>query len=549
MSKRVRTTTALTDISAAVQQMEEQLKAANVKAEHRVKAILSLEETLVRVSELTQGQDVRMQIAFCKGLRKSQIKISFKGAAVRTADLFPPTDNAGEIADMYGPEAEELIRDIVLRANARNLNCRYARGVNTISILVSKSEKTLLYDTLTALAIGVTAGILTRNLASPEMATWISGTMFLPLYQTFLTIITMIIGPFIFFSLAASIAGFQDMGSLGKTGGKVFGCYLMTTLMGVLLCMGLFYLIEPGEWGSMALPETAKEQELICISAAEKLFSIIPTNFIGSFVENDMLKIMFLAILIGATLGHTGKYAEMLKNAFEGLNELFARVTSILASLLPIAILGATANMAVTLDLQSLSALISWVGFSLLCVVLQFVLYLILINLVGRMNPLHYVRKFFPAMLTALMTSSSSVTIPISQECCRKLGVSSRIYSFSIPLGANINMDGTSLMFTGTALFLANLYGIHVDLPTLVSLGTTVMLISVALPGVPGAGTACLLLVFAIVGVPAEAFGMVIGLVPLLELVETSLNVAGDGAVTTIVARSEGAIDMKQYKE
>lgn len=550
MNAKIKTKNTLSDISLAVDQVEQILRDNKVKTEHLVKATLTLEETLVRISELTAGEDTQIQIVVRKGLRKCDIRISYKGSMIGSADLFSQEGLAGELDDEFGPEAEGLIRDMVLRVSAERLTVRHSRGVNTITLLVSKTEKSLLYDTLIALGLGLSVGIITRNVANPELTEWISGNFFMPLYTLFLTVISMIIAPFIFFSLASSIAGFQDMSTLGRTGSKVFGNYMLTTMLGLLMCIGIFFLIQPGTGSTFEFPvPTGTESEVITLSLTDKLISIIPTNFIGSFVENDMLKIMFLAILIGATLGRTGKHTERLKGGFDALNELFGKATSALASLLPLAIFGSTANMAATLDVGAVGSLLSWLGFIMLCIVLQFCLYLVLIIVLGRVNPLQFIRKFSPAMATALMTSSSSITIPTSQECCRKLGISPRIYSFSIPLGANINMDGTSLCFCGTTLFLANLYGIAVTPGALISLVFTIMLISVAIPGVPGAGTACLIMAFVVVGVPAEALGIVIGLLPLIELVETSLNVTGDGTVTTIVASSEKLIDMDVYNE
>lgn len=546
--KKIKIKNTLTDISSAVLQAEEILKATNVKTEHRVRAILTLEETLVRIQELVADAEMPIQIVISKGLRKTRILVSYKGDALKLSDLCPQSPEVAELSEEYGPEAESMIRDMVLRANAERINCRHSRGVNTVTILVSKSEKALLYDTLTALCVGLIAGLVIRNVATTETAAWVSSNIFMPLYSIFITMISMIITPFIFFSLASSISGFQDMGSLGRTGGKVFGCYMLTTMLGILMCIGMFYVMQPGLGAvvSSIVPSGVVADD-VTLSPMERLMGIIPTSFVGSFAENDMLQIMFLAILIGVAIGRTTKYSEKLREGCNALNELFSRITSILSELLPVAIFGSTANMAATLEVESISVLTSWVGYTLVCIGLQFCLYAVLMVVVGRLNPLPFIRKFSPAMVTAFMTSSSSVTIPTSQECCRKLGVSSRIYSFSIPLGANINMDGTSLLFCGTALFLTNLYGITLTPSTLVSVAFTIMLISVAMPGVPGAGTACLLMVFAIVGVPADAFGLVIGLFPLLELLETSLNVTGDGAMTTIVANSEKMLDKQAY--
>lgn len=550
MNAKIKTTNTLTDISHAVETVEQILRDNKIKPKHVVKATLTLEETLVRISQLTAGEETPIQIVVSKGLRKCVIRISYKGNMIGVADLFSQAGLTDGLDEAYGPEAEGLIRDMVLRVSADRMSVRHSRGVNTITLLVCKTEKALLYDTLTALSLGLSIGIITRNVASAELTEWMNSNFFAPLYTLFLTVISMIIAPFIFFSLASSIAGFQDMSSLGRTGSKVLGSYMLTTLLGLFMCIGVFFLFEPGSGSAFEFPlPTGTEGEVITLSLMDKLISIIPTNFIGSFVEDDMLKIMFLAILVGATLGRTGKHAERLKNCFDAFNELFGKATSILASLLPIAIFGSTASMAAMLDVKAVGSLLSWFGFILLCTVMQFCLYLVLILVIGRVNPLQFIRKFSPAMITALMTSSSSITIPTSEGCCRKLGVSSRIYSFSIPLGSNINMDGTSLCFCGTTLFLANLYGITITPSALLSLVVTIMLISVAIPGVPGAGTACLIMAFSVVGVPAEAFGIVIGLLPLIELAEASLNVTGDGVVTTIVASSEKALDMDMYNK
>lgn len=546
--ERIRIANTLADISRGVEQVEKIIKAWGVKSEHLVQSTLTLEETLVRIMERTEGQDVSIQIAACKSLRKRYLRISYKGDVLRTSDLFPPSTHDEVLNEAYGPEAEAMIRDMVIRANADRLNCRHSGGVNTITILVSKTDKALIYDTLLAIGIGMTAGLGVRFLATPDATEWISSNLFMPFYEVFITVISMIIAPFIFFSLTSSIAGFGDMSALGRTGAKVFGCYLLTTLLGTLICIGMFYALAPGlDGGLVAQQPDGAAGETLVLSPMEKLLSVIPTSFVGSFVENDMLKIMFLAILTGISLSRPGKYADKLKESFNAFNDLFSRVTTLLSGFLPIAIFGSTAHMAATLDVNSIDMLLSWIGYMLLCIFLQLCLYMVLLVVMGRLNPLPFLRKFSPAMLTALFTSSSSVTIPTSQECCRKMGITPRVYSFSIPLGANINMDGTSLMFCGTALFMANMYGLTIPPSALLSLVCSVMLISVALPGVPGAGTACMLMVFAILGVPAEAFGLVIGLCPLLELVETSLNVTGDGAMTTIVASSEKLLDKQAY--
>lgn len=548
MDIHIKTTNELQDISTTVERVEGILRSYKLKTKELLKATLTLEETLVRISELTTGEIVPIQITINKGLRNTYLKISYKGAPLHTDDLYSHSTKDVDLSNYYDIEEESVVRDIVLRANAELLTSKYSHGVNTIKLLVSTSDKKMLYDTLTALVVGFIVGIITRNIADAELTAWISHNFFLPFYQLFLTLITMVIAPFIFFSLTNGIAGFQDLSVLGRTGSKIMGSYLLTTFICIMLCISFFYLFQPGLGTTIALPHSLNDHtDVISLSLMGKIMDIVPDNFFGAFVKNDMLNIMFLAILIGAVMGKTGKYAEKLKYCFESLNELFSKLTSVLSALLPIAIFGSTANMAATLNLDTVGPICSWFGFVLFCSMAQLLVYLLLLVILGRINPLPFIQKFFPAMMTAFVTSSSSVAIPTSQECCQRMGISPRIFSFSIPLGANVNMDGTSILFCGTTLFLANLYGIAIPSDTMVSLVVSVMLISVALPGVPGAGTACMLMLFSIVGIPAEAYGIVIGLCPLLELFETMVNVTGDGVVTTIVAHSENSLDMNSY--
>lgn len=403
--------------------------------------------------------------------------------------------------------------------------------------------------TILALVLGMVAGLAVRFLCPASVALGFDDYLFSPLYSLFLTAVAMIMVPMVFFSILSSISGFNDMGALGRTGGKVFAMYLITTLIGVLIAIGMNQLCMPGRPGMMNVPEMGLSSEpAIQLSLKDKLIGIVPESFVGALSGDDMLQVMFIAVLLGVACTRiSSEHAQGLRAAFDRINALFTSATVIIAKFLPFAIFGAVAQMALNMEVDGIGALASWVGVALTCYVIQVLVYMLLIWGAGRMNPLTFIKKFLRAPITAFLTCSSSATMPTTMSCCKKMGISQKIYSLSIPLGVNINMDGTSILFTSTTLFLAGLYGISVSLPTMLSLIASVMMISVALPGVPGAGTACIMMLFSIVGVPAEAFGLIIGLMPMLELFETSLNVTGDGAVTAIVARSEGELDLAKY--
>lgn len=545
--KTIRIKNTLQDVSAAVAQVDEQLRKYKVGVEDRARSTLMLEESLVRIVESTASSEVKIFVSIRRGINSTDLRVTVKCPEIQfvSDSLLGSSDI---LSEEYGPETEALIRDLILRNGAERLRTHYSKGVNRVDILVSRNDKAMIYKTLAALVLGLGSGFAVRMFCSPEVGAGLNEYLFSPLYSLFLTAIAMIMVPMVFFSLATSVAGFGDMSALGRTGGKVFGTYFLTTAIAIGVAIGMNYLLVPGRPGMMVLPEAGADAEpTIRLSLMDKLMSIIPDNFIGAFSSADMLQVMFLAVLLGIACTQIGKFSQPVKNAIDALSAWFSRATSIISGFLPYAIFGAMAQMALKMDVGGIGALASWVGVLMLCLVVQLVVYMLLLWLVARVNPFVFLRKFLPASMTAFFTSSSSAAIPTSMDCCQKMGISRKVYSFSIPLGANINMDGLSVCFVITTLFVAGLYGVSVSAAEIISLITSVMLISIAIPGVPGAGTACILMLFAIVGVPPEAFGLVIGLMPILELFETSLNVTGDGVVTAIVAKSEGEMDTQQY--
>lgn len=537
----------LEDISATVARIDEQLKSYRVSDENRTRSILTLEETLVKIVNSTAGTSTPIFVSLHRTFRHIRLRIMVSCPEI-TFDVDSSLLDASTLQEEYGPEAEVLIRDMILRANTERLRIRYSDGVNRVDILVAQNDKAMLYETLIAILVGVSAGLLARLGCSAEIASALNTYLFSPLYSLFLGAVAMIMVPMVFFSIATSVSGFGNLGALGRTGIKVFGLYLLTTMIGCCVAIGMNALFLPGRPGMMTLPEAgASAEPVLRLSLMDKLLSIVPDNFIGAFASADMMQVMFLAVLLGIACTQIGKYSQSISSGLEALNALFTQATAIISRFLPYAIFGALAQMTLTMEVSGIGALSSWLGVNFMCILVQLMLYLLLLWALGRLNPIHFIRKFMPAPITAFFTCSSSATMPVTMACCESMGISRKVFSFSIPLGANINMDGTSILFTITTLFTAGLYGLTLDVPTLISIVTSVMLISVAIPGVPGAGTACLLMLFAIAGVPAEAFGLVIGLIPLLELFETALNVTGDGAVTTIVAKSENQMDLAAY--
>lgn len=533
-------------ISEATAEVERVLTARHIKVADSVRALLALEETMVKMSEVSKPGDT-FTVRLVRGLDATRLVVSQRGEEMSLSAELPGADLT-TLTDDYGAEAEGVIRDLVLRATADRIRLRRNRDVNVVTITVVRSENGPLLRALIALISGIAVGTLCRW-CFPDSSEMISATLFTPLYHLFLSAVHMVMPLLVFFSIAASLTGFEDLGALGRTAGKVMGCYLSTTIVAILLAISFSRLIHPGRPGIIDLPPLvgSSTEGLEDVSIWQTIINIVPENFFGAFVNTDVLQVIFLALIVGIAVSRCGKYAPTLRYSVEALNELFGSVTAIISAFLPVAIFGAMAGLALTLNMATFSTLLGWAATVISALTGMMLFYLLLIRCIARLNPLAFMRKYGNVGVTGFLTSSSSATMPTSMECCQKLGIAPRIYSFSIPLGITVNMDGTSIFFLTSTLFVANLYGISIEGATLFTLSTTVLLLSVAAPAVPGAGTACVLILFALIGIPAEAFSLVLGIAPILELCCTALNVMGDGMVATLVARSENALDMEQY--
>lgn len=533
----------LAAISNAVMEVETQLKAYKIDSKDLASSLLTLEETLVKMGEAASETD-KITLKIRKSIKNVKIRLSCRGNAMKMNDTLA----TGVLDDDFGPEAENMIRDMVLHANSERFRYHNAKGVNTVDIIVMKNKKAAMYETIGAMLLGFLVGLLVRVTLPVNMKDMISEEVFLLLYSIFLTLIKMIVTPLVFFSIAASISGFSDLSTLGRTGIKVFSLYMLTTIIAIAIALSLSFAFMPAPADlSAVMTHVSEPINAIKPSLIDTLLSMIPKNFLGAFVDSEMLQTIVLAVLVGTAVGKIGKHAQQVRNFIESMNDLFGNITANISKLLPLAVFGSTARMASTLDMTSAGLVFNWLLLTLLCTSCMIAVYFILLACLGRLNPITFIRKYIQTPITGMMTSSSNATMPTSLECCQRLGISPRIYSFSIPLGATVNMDGTSVMFVTISLFLAGLLGITIDGGTLLTFVFTVMLFSVATPGVPGAGTACILTLLTIVGVPTEAYGLLIGLSPIADMLVTTINVTSDGVVTTIVAKSEDALDMEKF--
>lgn len=261
-----------------------------------------------------------------------------------------------------------------------------------------------------------------------------------------------------------------------------------------------------------------------------------------------MIQLLFLAVITGLAVGLIGDYSTRMSSWFEACSELFMKIVSLVMHVTPLAVFCSILSMVIKTGPLLLLSLLGMIGTFLSGMGIMIFVYCMLMLLAG-INPLLFLRRYLSYMLQVFAIASSNASISLNMEACKKeLGIDSRIYSLSIPLGATINMDGTCVLLAVQSLMLAQIYGVNVPAGAIASLAFSIIVMSVGAPGVPGAGAVILSMLISMIGVPIEAVTLILGVGPLVGMFITMCNCLGDVVVTMIVAKSEKMIDLNVYR-
>lgn len=524
------------EISRASIAIDEALKKSNVGDEDRVRALLMLEDVLaLLIDSANEGSPLTIRLA--RTLNTRTLYVSGRGQQIDLKNIMSMTDLDMD-AGLMAPEAEEHIREILLRSQSDRLSASYHRGINQVKFTVTRAKNASLRNTLLGMMLGILMGAVVRALCSPALEDEISEYIFSPMYQLFLSAIQMVMAPLVFCSLVSSLIGLSDLSSLGRIGSKILGCYLFTAVCAIGITLGLMTVFHPGEFGSMVGVFSSPETDVEMLSPLHQLLHIVPNSFVAPFVDTDMVQVLFLAICFGVVSTMIGQSARPIYALVESMNELFSKLMELFAKVLPFAVFGSMANMVLGMNVSSLIQLMSLAGTMLLSVTLMMGVYSAILFFRG-LNPIHVFRSHMDAVVVAATSFSASAAMPVAMRCCREDGISQKIYSFSIPLGSTINMDGMAISHLSVVLFLASLCGVELGMGTLLTLALTIMLMAMATPSAPGASLACQTMLLAMVGVPTESLALVLALDTILEPVIVSLETICDGVITTLVAQSE----------
>ncbi len=512
-------------------------------------AALLAEEAMVSLNQHA-GQSAHIQIALIKRMGGVSVRLTAPGDPFQleqSMDFGLDMD-----LDQEGGEAESAIRGLLLKAYRDKLRYKHHGGRSTVLITVQPAQRRLIYLTLGALALAIAVGLILRSALSAGAASAVDQYALTPIKTMFLNALKMVVAPVAFFSILSCVSQFSSLSELGKTGGKVMALYMMTTLIAIAVGAGVYFLTQPGSGvaplavqGTQAVQVAVEDAQVDVIGT---IVNIVPDNLVRPFLEADMLQVIFVAILCGAAVGMIGDYSKPLKDFFEACNTLFLKITTIIVGFIPLAVFCSVCSLVMLTGGETLVSLVGFLASVLLGMACMVALYCLLILGMARLDPRIFLRKYVPSMLTTFSLGSSNAAVPYTMQVCRnELGISPKVCSFSIPLGATVNMDGTCVYLVVAALFLARVYGVEVPASSLAGMFFSVLVLSVGAPGIPGSGLVCLCVLLVQMGVPVEAAGLVMGVDSIVGMFRATSNTTGDVAVSLIVAKLDKLLDLSVY--
>ena len=368
---------------------------------------------------------------------------------------------------------------------------------------------------------------------------YIGGTVFIKLMK-------MLVVPLVFCSIVVGVASISDIRKIGKIGGTTILIYLLTTALAITIALLIAGIIKPGEGLNMA--GLAQANLTTAQSMADTVINIIPDNPINSLASGDMLPVIIFGVVIGIILAKLREETKTVNKLFEEGNTIMMEMTSIVMKFAPIGVFCLMAKTFAGLGFEGLMPLLKYIGCVLLGLAIQaFIVYPSIMVILTRLNPIKFFKRFISVMFFAFSSSTSNATIPLNMEKLSEMGVSRDVSSFTIPLGATINMDGTAIMQGCAVMFAAQAYGIDLGTSALITVVFTAVMASVGTAGVPSVGLITLNMVFNSVGLPVDAIGIIMGIDHLLDMFRTAVNVTGDAICTLIVSFRSKALDLDVF--
>ena len=385
---------------------------------------------------------------------------------------------------------------------------------------------------LIAIVLGLVVGIL---LGEKTAHIKIVGDIFIRLLKA-------IIIPLILASMVAGIVSLGDIRKLGRIGLKTFIYYMATTTLAVGVGLVLVNLMAPGVGVDMGAETTVEQSSSEVPSVVSIIMDIIPANLFDAMAKDKVLSVIVFSLVLGVAISSIGEKGRPLVTLFEAFNAVMMKITGWIMHLAPFGVFALMAHTIGTMGLSVIRPLVVYMATVTLGLIFHACVTLpVLLSTFGKYSPVKFSKDVFSAVATAFSTASSAATLPITMDCLQEnTGVSNKITSFVLPLGATINMDGTALYEAVGAMFIAQAYGIDLSIGQQLVIMLTATLASIGAAAIPGAGLITMVIVLKAVNLPLEGIGMILAVDRILDMLRTAVNVWGDACGAVVVARLEG---------
>ncbi|OED49368.1 sodium:dicarboxylate symporter [Endozoicomonas sp. (ex Bugula neritina AB1)] len=418
-------------------------------------------------------------------------------------------------------------------------------------MIKSWKQFSLTTKVLIGMLTGLGAGIIIRMFFAEShfVTSYIVDGLFHVGGQIFISSLKMLVVPLVFTSIVCGTCSLNDANTIGRVGGKTIALYIATTAIAITLAILAALIVEPGAGANLegATAFTAKEAPAI----SDVLIRLFPSNPVEALARGNTLQIIVFALLFGISIAAAGEPGERIARIFESTNAVMMKLVALLMNIAPYGVFFLMAKLFTTIELSAIASLVKYFVLLLFVLLLHVVVtYCTLFKLFTGLSPIKFLRKMEDAVMFAFSTASSNATIPVTMETAtHRFGVSNQVASFTIPLGSTINMDGTAIMQGVATVFIAQAFSIDLSVNDYLTVILTATLASIGTAGVPGVGMIMLAMVLQQVGLPVEGIALIMGVDRLLDMVRTAVNVTGDSAVTCIVAKSEGAMNIDVFND
>lgn len=454
--------------------------------------------------------------------------------------------NPLQILTGWDEDDPDYERTIVLKSKKEMLSYTHNNGKNIVTIKVHEAGNKQIRYTLFAMVMGILVGAVIKEMLSPELIDMLNKNIIGSIRTMFLNSLNMMIAPVVFFSIISGLTSISNASDIGRLGGKLVGTYMCTTIIATTFSIIIGLLMFHGDVPQMGTVSGSGEG--VNVSLLDMIVNVVPENLVAPIVNRDMLQIIFVSVLFGVTINMLGEKAQLLKNFTETTNTFCLRVITLLAQFIPLIAFLSMMALMFTVGTDSLWLLGRVLAGQFIGSLAMIGVYATVMVLMGKISPVPFLKKIGSFVPVAISMGSSSAAMPFTMRFCTdKMGVSPRLSSFSIPLGATVNMDGGCFYFSIQAILLAKMYGLEMTPAFIGALFVTVVALSIGAPGVPGGSFVCLTSIIVSFGLPVEASAIVLGIDPLTSMFRTTINTIGDIAVTTALSKNEKMMDDNVY--